>query len=457
MSLIAAIRQSLPPGPPNGTPSPDDLARINAFAATPLSAEEVFVFAAVMCNRAKRKDLPWSFGDSSLQNFAADADAGIPYLLQHDRFKPFQGGYTYAAHYDPTSGEARAAVYLVRGVALAEPDGINTDQEIAQIEKGLRRNFSINPTGGFMQCDVCKEDVFSARCPHIAGMKDPVTGEVVTATLQEARAVELSGVDNGAVPGTLLLKARLAVQENRLAAAAYNDWLDRYHLPQLSRSLPLPKESLSETPAARGETAPLSGKTNVPDVRDKEARLMRDKLAAALARLGLHSLSAYVSGAKEDDMTDIAERLSAQVRAEVDAQVQAQVQAHPLLSACASAEIKTPEALALVLTQACAGRAYEAAIRADAKAEAVRAKGPEKGAQFAASIDTMPISALEIMRADWKAEADAKLGEPSRVSASAPLPHSVRQEGGDPAARQAELLAMTALGKSAAAHAAKGG
>jgi hypothetical protein len=417
MSLAQAIRKNLPTGPPSGALDSQDLAAINAFCNPPLAPEQLYAFTGVMCTAEYRKDQPWRFGESSLKNFAADAEVGVPYLLQHDRYTPWNGGMTFAGHYDAETKEARAAIYLLRDFEIAA--GVNTDQEIRAIEAGLRRHLSVGPAGGNAQwvCDLCGEDVFGQICPHVPGAS--YDGRLCTATVEGAHLIELSGVDNGAVPGSMILKARSAVAAGHLSASAFGEWADNYSIPKHPTSLTI---STLSTPATvpGAKTDPPAVKTLTPAAPNTGKEIdMREKLAAALSRRGFMTLAAAILGAKEDDADSLAEKLTAQTAVEVEAQVNS----HPLVAALAAAEIKSPAAVQTLLAEAKMGRESMGNLRSSAKALAIKVFGQEKGAAMAASIDSADAVSLAASVELWKASVpEALTAGARRVSAGGAMP-----------------------------------
>lgn len=395
MSLIQAIQEKLQPGGPTGTADAADLRRINAYASVPLTAADVFVFACVVANHEYRKDQPWRFGVTSLQNFAADAASGIPYHIQHDRYLKYNGGNTYAGFYDAGAKEARGAVYLVRGFVIDPASGLSADQEIDAIQKGLRRMVSVGPAGmGRWMCDLCGEDVFGSICPHLPGRT--YEGKLATATVEDLRAVEVSGVDVGAVPGALILKAVQQVSEHRLAASHYNDWCHRLGVPPAK--LPLADE-LPPAHPKNDPPAPMPG---------KEGNAMREKLAAALTRLGLTTLAAHVLGAREDDVDDIAQRLSAQVQSEV----QAQTAANPLLQALQAQSLQSPADIQAAAAALAASRQHVEAMRAEAEqwAVALYTDRPEQLQSYQAALRGGNEAAVRLLHEQLGGAYDAKFG-----------------------------------------------
>jgi hypothetical protein len=383
MSLMQRIKQPLGTGAPDGIATAADMARINQHCNPPLSAEDVFVFPCVMASRQLRRDRNWSFGDSSLKQFAKDADAGVPYLLSHEDSHAI-GGYTYAGYWDAQTGQARAAVFLKRG---AKMDGgawsdveWTTDDEIGAIQSGLRRSVSVGPTGGsaVLTCNICNQPYYGGDCPHFFG--EVYDNVVCTGVYEGCGLAELSGVYAGAIPDALI-GASLEQMQKKLAA-----------------SLNSPNDN---APKRAQKERSMSDQTNPAPTRMT--------LGARLAAMtGWNKLAASVLGAKDDTPEGIADGIKAGVSAQVEEQVQSQLAAHPLLSACTAAGITTPEQLSASLALAAAGRKYEAQINEALKAAAIRAHG-EKSPEKLAAANVLPLDDKEATIAAWNELADAKL------------------------------------------------
>jgi hypothetical protein len=438
MSLIDAIKQPLEQGAPSGDATGEDMIAINANASRALRQEDVFVFPCVMANRIMSGHAI-RMGDSSLEKFALDATQGTPYHIMHDRLIR-NAGMTYAGHYDPESGESRAAVFLVRGRQIeAGGTRVFTNQEIADIQQGLRRDVSVGPAGPYVewQCDLCESDMMSLDCPHIPGMKDDYTGDWATATIHNAHLCELSGVDRGAIPGAqigrsqtgqgqlltppayraekwqpadaplettfgmpteqipfLAWKADRLCREGKIPQAFFAATLERFHLADKTRFYSLP----------------LKTEPSPPVVAAKKEQLMLDKVAAALRQQGL--------ALPESARTDTPENFAADVAAAARPQ-----NAH-LVAGLAAAGISTLDALTEKLELAKFGAEQEAALRLQAKEFAVRAFDAETAKSLDASCENLPIRAVLAMADGWKKIGDKQFANQARRTAPAELPRS---------------------------------
>ena len=171
--------------------------------------------------------------ESSLKNYAADADEGVAFLDSHDHRQRM--GYSLSGTYDGAE-EPRviAEFYTVRGLNLAD---LPTDNFIEGVQYGLIRDVSIGfkEGEGFQYtCNICKLNIFSWDCEHIPGFEyevyagsgaesDP-TGddepELVRcfAWIENARLSEVSAVYDGATPNAMIIKATRELRGGRLRA-----------------------------------------------------------------------------------------------------------------------------------------------------------------------------------------------------------------------------------------------
>jgi hypothetical protein len=390
MSEILPIQAKFIAGPPSLAVPDADLALINASSASPFGADDIAIFACVMATQGLTT-YATKLGTSSLINFAADAAAGTPYLLDHN---PDGGvyGYTYAGQYDPAKGEARAAVFLPRGRRPAGYGSKTSDQEIADIAAGMRRSVSVGFGGALTewQCDICGNDVFSVDCEHLPGMK--FDGQLATATVENAHLLELSGVFQGACPGAVIGKAEQMYSASRFGSHQFRGWLDQMEIPDPTKFTSTRIMALKETPSP--------GKENTP---------MREKLASALATCGLTTMAALVLGAQSDDLDVLAKNLSAQVGEEV----RAQIAKDPMRTALAAAEITHPDQLTAMKADAAKWQGVAAAKRTEAKANATLAYAA-KPAELSAALEDIEATAdgpaFDRLCARLDADAPAKEG-----------------------------------------------
>lgn len=161
-----------------GTPTADQMKKINAVAKRPLKAEDVFVFTTKMVGDMI---IPYRFiqiHKSLLEIFRDDARRGVAFMLDH----PWAGSgrkpaYPYGRSFDAVlrrsegvAGETWALYgdkYIVRG---REKDGVSTDQIIADIEDGVLFDTSIGWGADVYECSICSNDIRDySKCEHWPG------------------------------------------------------------------------------------------------------------------------------------------------------------------------------------------------------------------------------------------------------------------------------------------------
>lgn len=95
----------------------------------------------------------------------------------------------------------------------------------------------------------------------------------------------------------------------------------------------------------------------------------------------------------------------------------ATLQEHPLLAACREQGITGPAALKALAANAALGEQYTAAVRAEAKAEYIRAVGQDKAdPERLAAFDTASFADAKALRDTWAETADAKFGAKAKVT-----------------------------------------
>ena len=151
-----------------------------------------------------------------------------------------------------------------------------------------------------------------------------------------------------------------------------------------------------------------------------EGKPMKEILVRILSAMKLHKMAVAVTSCTNDSPESIAQTMAEQVNAEVEDRINN----HPLMLACAGAGISSPHDLGRVLDMKAHGERYVQDLRDDAKAEAIRAYGPEAGSRIGATVDRLSPQEVKSMRDGWRTEANQKFGiasdgtAPARVTAS---------------------------------------
>lgn len=174
-----------------GTPTEEQLAKINSFAKRTLSADEVFCFPNKLAGDMIIPDRYIKLSKELLEVFMANAKSGVSLLLDHswcpDGFFGLGGrpkaaipyGRTFDARLEVSDVEGETVAlnadhYMLRGVEI---DGISTDNLIQSIEAGTLFDTSIGFNFSKGTCSVCNKEYYSSDCRHFAGRTYEVEGE----------------------------------------------------------------------------------------------------------------------------------------------------------------------------------------------------------------------------------------------------------------------------------------
>lgn len=162
--------------------------------------------------------------DSTLQNFANEAEVGVSFLDSHQRRK-LGIGYTLTGTFDKSEiPRVVSDLYTVPGINLGNHSYASTDDFIRAMRAALVRKVSVGFHGGDMICDICGNSFWDFRnCRHWPGRKytidgDNGDGEEVTATfgISDAHLAEVSAVYEGSTPGAMILRAEGMAQAGLL-------------------------------------------------------------------------------------------------------------------------------------------------------------------------------------------------------------------------------------------------
>ena len=168
--------------------------------------------------------------ESSLKNFARDAEKGVTVLDSHNH-RTAGIGMSATGMYE--EGKVYSDFYLVRSVPLgASQSYASTDGFIAMLEDGALRDISVGFTGGTEYCDICGGNIWSyADCRHwpgnsyIIGEGEEETIVVCTTTIEGAELSEFSLVFDGATPG-----AEVVEKANYLAEQGLIDLKEKHNI-----------------------------------------------------------------------------------------------------------------------------------------------------------------------------------------------------------------------------------
>ncbi len=214
--LMEQVAQAIPGT--TGEPNTEDLALIHGFTRRDLSAEELYVFKAFLCDNDIDRDGE-RFTRASLDALAA-LFVGVTGLFDHSCKSGDQVMRIYAAEVvelpDRTNrlGEPYAAlcakVYLLRG---SENDAL-----IRAIDGGIKKEVSVSCAVKYVRCSVCGKAFGREGCNHQKGKL--YEGRLCHAVLEEPTdAYEFSFVAVPAQPAAGVTKKK---RENESHTADVN-------------------------------------------------------------------------------------------------------------------------------------------------------------------------------------------------------------------------------------------
>ena len=152
--------------------------------------------------------------DTSMKNFAEDAEKGAPMMQSHNTYWDIGIGYTFASEHLTSKKEVNVGFYILRDMGLnGQYSYDNTNSYILALEKKAIREVSMGISGGRSVCSICGGNIWMYReCPHYPGREYEVgankTKKLCTYTIYDGHLDEVSFVANGAVPGAIVLKSQ---------------------------------------------------------------------------------------------------------------------------------------------------------------------------------------------------------------------------------------------------------
>lgn len=201
---------------------------------------EPFIFSAEISSN--RLDAYYGYmGETSLRNYADDAQAGVSFQDSHSQTRlGFGQSLTGTFEINDNVSRVVAEFYTVPGVEFGGMHSYkSTDDFIRAVKARLVRDVSIGFYGGKELCNVCGKPVWEwwkqDACPHIPGLEYPIgdRGEqtiLATFTVEGAHLAEVSAVFDGATPEAMILKARHQIETGKLQAQAARLLETRYRI-----------------------------------------------------------------------------------------------------------------------------------------------------------------------------------------------------------------------------------
>lgn len=211
-----------------GTPTEEQLTKINKLSKRTLSADEVFAFSGQSAGDLMIPGRYMRLSPEILKIMADDAKKGVSFMLNHS-WASWGGakGIPYGKVFDgkiessKNNGESVALLldkYIVRDSEVT--DGVSADALIKKIETGILSDTSIGWGTNIMTCSICGMNYYSRDCNHWKGQTYELsdgTKKVCTITAMPPSVIipynnnalfEESIVWDGAYPGAMVTQSK---------------------------------------------------------------------------------------------------------------------------------------------------------------------------------------------------------------------------------------------------------
>ncbi len=356
-----------------------------------------------------RIDAYFTFMDeSTLRNFAADAEAGVSFQNSHVT-RQLGFGRSIGGRYvdEETAKRTIAEFYTVPGVRLNE---VSTDDFIIGVRSSLIADVSVGFHGGTWRCTICARDLWDWDCEHVPGWKyevasdDKVIREILAlARIEGAHLSEVSAVYDGATPGAAVLKSQEEARRGRIRpeVARFVETRYRCRLPDQVMNVPVPEipqkeDRMSESPPQPEQTAAAT---------QEQVSVDSGELAVLRAQITDQTRAADAQRARADVFT----------RALTEAGIDVATE-------------ELADRLRTLVAEAAAGRQY----RADLLDEAIKARVQAFGRsaeeeRYRALLERLPLEDVRGFRDEWRSIASGRLPVGRRS-----------EDGGDPLPAPAE-------------------
>ena len=154
-----------------------------------------------------KRDAHFSYmSDATLRNYATNAQAGVPFMLDHATDMEKQIGRTIAGRYDEATKSTVATVSMLRDTD-STPENMRINEYIRRIERKFYDSVSVGYRDGTEICRLDGKDVWdwarSDACPHIPGRS--YDGKLCEYDINDAYLREVSLVPSGSNPDAKLL------------------------------------------------------------------------------------------------------------------------------------------------------------------------------------------------------------------------------------------------------------
>jgi hypothetical protein len=155
-------------------PTPEQLEKINKFALTVLSEDDVFVFKDLMIDDSLIKSHMIKIHDNLLTKFMKDAQKGIGLLMNHNSWQ-LPVGRSFDAYKVSEIDEDNNIVNTLYGLFYIDlnrntESGMTTNDIVKGIMSGTIFDTSIGFKANSYTCSICGNDIRDiVKCPHVPG------------------------------------------------------------------------------------------------------------------------------------------------------------------------------------------------------------------------------------------------------------------------------------------------
>lgn len=163
------IKKAAPAGTAVATDT--DLALINKYTLSPLTADQVYIFAVKLCDNAADRDME-AFSLATLEGLQK-LYVGKPGIFDHCWSAKGQTARIFRTELVEDAGGGQAALegenycYLKAWAYVLRTD--ETEEVIKQIDGGILREVSVGCQCEKLVCSICGNDLYSPECSHHKG------------------------------------------------------------------------------------------------------------------------------------------------------------------------------------------------------------------------------------------------------------------------------------------------
>lgn len=147
--------------------------------------------------------------EGTLRNYAKEAEAGVPFMLDHADGMRNQIGRLVAGTYDESVKEVNATISMLRDTDDT-PDNMKVNEYVRRIERKYYDSCSVGYRGGQETCRLDNKPIWDWQrdqpCEHIPGRT--YDGKLCEYDIEDAHLREVSLVPSGSNPDAKLLDTR---------------------------------------------------------------------------------------------------------------------------------------------------------------------------------------------------------------------------------------------------------